>query len=299
LLDVDNPRAALWKFFEQVSHQPESTLGYVGMGNALSQLAKKDARMLEPALDIYCSGARRLRLDAEIRHVLADFLEANHRALGRCPERNPDEVNVASSQGTRIPIGLRGDSALAYAFRQRLKTVDLMPTEPKYGLALGQSLRRAGDKDGAIAAFDRVLRFSQHLNWQAYGELAATYLAMGRRAEAEETYRRALHALTHLAGQRPFDEEVRAYAALASLQLKDNAEAVRWAREALVREPALQVARFTLACAEWRRGDKVAARAQLAAARMLDNGDDGLKSVDAFLRECVTGIDHLASEGSQ
>ncbi|HJQ58279.1 MAG TPA: hypothetical protein VJ890_15330 [Vineibacter sp.] len=304
LLDKGRADVALAKFMEQTKQQRDSSLGYIGMGNALKVKARANDRvngeMLRAALDVYCRGALKKRYDTEIRHALADFLEENHIIVGRCPDTNPDDVDLASSLGARIPQRVRSDPALAYAIRQRLKTVDLMPTEPRYGLALGRALRKsAQDEEAAVKVLERTLVFSVGTSWEIYAELAASYSMMKRPEKAAETLRRARSALAHIAEQEPFNAEARYHAALASLKLKEPYTAYDWATRAAARDPTYQPALLAQACAEWRRGRQGHARDRLAAALLLEDGKAGIDFVDGGLKTCIKEIAGVEDPSSQ
>ncbi|HEX2890408.1 hypothetical protein [Vineibacter terrae] len=238
LMDAQEPTKALEKYVLQVKYSPGSVLGYIGVGNALAEMARRttppDGGLLKAAREVYCYAALENRFDTEVRHAMADFLEKNQTSVEGCPDKSGRED--------------RSD-ARKYALVQRQKTVDLMPTEPRYGLALGRSLRAGGKHLDALAAFNQVLTFSGQEAWDAYAELATTYAALDQEANVTATYRRAYGALSRAAAQRPFDAEVRYHAALALLRLGEFGKAERYAVEASILDPSLGDAQLALACA--------------------------------------------------
>jgi Flp pilus assembly protein TadD len=279
LMDVQRTAMALEKFDEQIQRGTPSALGHIGKGNALIVLAGGDETKLKGAIAAYCRGYSQFRFDAEVRFELANILEKDRRLRGCSKKRTAGDMS--------------------YVIELRQKTVDLYPMERRYAFALMRSLREQSDFTGAVSTLNMVLHANRQDDWEAYSELADIYLRDGALHKVTMTYQRARDAYRRLAEQRPHDADARYHAALASLMLADDTEARERANEAIALDPRSAKARLALACAEWRRGDKAAARANLDAARMLDNGEDGLKTVDAVLQACAASIDHLANQGSQ
>jgi tetratricopeptide (TPR) repeat protein len=269
LLDVKKNEEALARFDFEIRYGSGSPLAYVGKGNALVEMAGNDRQKLAAAVAVYCAGARRHRYDAEIRHVLADVLE-RHPDLRGCSKKP-----VATSD---------------YVLQLRRKAVDLKPTDRKYLLAQGRSLRAAGRLNEAVTAFNAVLHLGQEDSWEAYSELAASYVAMDRRDLRDQTYRRARESQKRLAEQWPMDAQARYRGALAALAVGDDNDARQRADEAVARDPGLSAARLALACAEWRRGNAGAARDQFAQVHASDR-ELSSDSVDPLLRRCVGEIE--------
>jgi tetratricopeptide (TPR) repeat protein len=281
LMDAQEPSKAIEKYVRQIKYNPRSILGYIGLGNALAEMARKttppDERTLKAALEVYCYAALENRFDTEIRYAMADFLERNQGYIEGCPDKSGQED--------------RSD-ARKYALVQRQKTVDLMPTEPRYGLTLGRSLRTGGKHQEAIAAFNQVLSFSGQETWDAYAELATTFTALDQDSKVTATYQRAYGALSRAAAQRPFDAEVRYHTALALLRLGEYEEAKRYAADANVLDPSLSDARLALACAEKHLNKADPARSN---ALELKAESEKMASLDESLQACVADMERSAA----
>ena len=157
LMDDKQPREALARYERDLRRGSASAGAYIGKGNALRELGEGGpARALADAIAVYKIGAKRHRFDAELRHVLANALEQDPtpRATSEAKKRAAEEV-----------------------LRYRRKAVDLQPTDRKYLLALGRSLREAGDLNAAAAVFREVMRLGGDNEWEAYAELASLQTA--------------------------------------------------------------------------------------------------------------------------
>lgn len=179
---------------------------------------------------------------------------------------------------------------LAYILELRHKAVDLDPTNRTYLLALGRSLRNAGQGAAAVAVFNSVLHITQDEDWEAFTELAKTYENLGKTEDKVATYRRANDARRRQAEQRPLDEQVRYQGALAALAVDKVEEARKRARAAVARDPSRMEYHLALACAEWRAGDVTAAAEAAAAARRLNGNSDDFGNLDVVLAACMAEI---------
>ncbi len=153
LMDDKQPREALARYERDLRRGTASAGAFIGKGNALRELAEGGpARALADAIAVYKTGAKRHRFDAELRHVLANALE---------DDPTPRVTPAAKKQVAEEVL------------RYRRKAVDLQPTDRKYLLSLGRSLRKAGDPTTAATVFREVMRLGGDNEWEAYAELAA------------------------------------------------------------------------------------------------------------------------------
>ncbi|HKU94569.1 MAG TPA: hypothetical protein VJR58_04805 [Vineibacter sp.] len=259
LMNDKRPGEALARF-ERALGGSASAGAYIGKGNALRELLKahRTDEALAAICNVYRTGGKRHRFSAELRHVLANFVE---------DEKAWSCAQAATEEEARIRI-----------LGWRRKAVDLQPTERNYLLALGRTLRRVGDRDAAVVAFRDALRFADGNEWEAYAELTATL------SPPESPPVPPADAMPQIMKQQTLDGPVRYQAALAVLATGASEAALRRASALLATVSRAQEARLVLACAEQRLSATSAGSTDAAA-----NRKPGVE-IDTVVKACLDEI---------
>jgi len=263
LMDDRRPAEALAKFDRDLRYAGAAG-AYVGKGNALREKANAGgtAVPLAEICEVYRSGGKRYRFDAELRHVLANFVE--------------EEKAWSCAQATTAM------EAQVRVLGWRRKAVDLQPTDRKYLLALGRSLRTSGDRDAAAAAFREVLRLGGDKEWEAYRELASVQSPAERPGEI--AHAPPVASTSQNAKQQTLDGPLRYQAALAALAAGASENALRKAGEWLATVTSAQEARLVLACTEQRLAAAGVGRTNAGADRK------PAADIDTVLKACLDEI---------
>ena len=167
---------------------------------------------------------------------LAD--EASAKALALAPEL--PEVHAA--RGFVLWRTKRPDDAVA-EFETAMR-LDAKHFEARYWYA--RLCFSRGDPERAAELFEDAARARE--DYQARFFAAQSYATLGRKAEAEAAYRRALHvALQHLA-LNPDDPRAATMCAVSLCRLGDQAEGLRWAERARAIDPDDPGVLYNVAC---------------------------------------------------
>jgi TolB-like protein/Flp pilus assembly protein TadD len=163
---------------------------------------------------------------------------ASRKAL----ELDPELAEAHASRGFALwQMGRHDDARVEFETAVRL---DPMQFEARYFQA--RACFQRGDAEKAAALFEEAARVRE--DYQARFFAAQSYAALGRAAEAEAAYRRALQtAQAHLA-LNPDDPRAATMCAVALCRLGDRVGGLEWAQRALAIDPEDMGVRYNVAC---------------------------------------------------
>lgn len=224
-------RSTLLELQERSADQPY-LLAHVGLAWAeLGDLARAES-VVDRALA--ATGGRSATIRLQLASVLLkaeryDALQQQLASLAADPALTPRERRGLDSLEIALAVAraedLREAGRYPLAYDVLAPQLEEHPDDPRLVNALGRVLRAAGDPEGALLVFERVLA-DRPGNLEAREGAILTNLDLGRRERAEDLVR-------EFVAQRPDDPEVHLLAGrVASMQGRD-ARAVRSLRQAL------------------------------------------------------------------
>jgi TolB-like protein/tetratricopeptide (TPR) repeat protein/tRNA A-37 threonylcarbamoyl transferase component Bud32 len=175
------------------------------------------------------------------------------------PHREPD-LSLAD-QASAKALALEPDLAEAHAARGfalwRMQCTDEARSEFEAAMRLDSRLFEAryfyarlcyqgGDAEHAAELFEDAAR--AHEDYQARFFAAQSYATLGRAAEAEAAYRRALHVVRQHLALNPDDPRAATMCAVSLCRLGDRAEGLRWAERARAIDPDDPGVLYNVAC---------------------------------------------------
>jgi TolB-like protein/Flp pilus assembly protein TadD len=128
----------------------------------------------------------------------------------------------------------------------------------------GRACYQQGQLDDAVRLFEEACRIRE--DYEARYFAAQTYTALGRDADAEEGYRRALRATEDHLTLNPDDARALTMGAVAWCRIGQRAKGLEWAERALAAEPEDAGVRYNVACLYALEGESDKAIACLEAA---------------------------------
>jgi len=167
---------------------------------------------------------------------LAD--EASARALALDPELS----DAHAARGFALWRMKRADAAGA-EFEAAMR-LDPKQFEARYFYA--RLCYQRGDPEHAAELFEDAARARE--DYQARFFAAQSYATLGRAAEAEAAYRRALHVVQQHLALNPDDPRAATMCAVSLCRLGDKGEGLRWAERALAIDPDDPGVIYNVAC---------------------------------------------------
>jgi TolB-like protein/tRNA A-37 threonylcarbamoyl transferase component Bud32/Flp pilus assembly protein TadD len=204
-------------FQQAIAIDPSFALAWAGVADAISQL-----KMFYPQADADigladAASAKALVLDAEL------------------PEAH-------AARGFALWLMKRVDEA-AGEFETAMR-LDSRQFESRYFYA--RLTYQRGDAEKAAELFEDAARARE--DYQARFFAAQSYATLGRKAEAEAAYRRALHVVRQHLALNPDDPRAATMCAVSLCRLGDQAEGLRWAERARVIDPEDPGVLYNVAC---------------------------------------------------
>ncbi|MFQ5927808.1 MAG: tetratricopeptide repeat protein, partial [Terriglobia bacterium] len=173
--------------------------------------------------------------------------EANLRqadaASRRALELNPDSAEAHSSRG--LALSLIKDYEEAHKEFETALRLDPNLFEASYFYARACFVE--GKLPEAAKWFEAASR-AQPEEYQAPALLGVTYTALGRKADAEEAYRRALRIMDKRLELNPDDMRALQLGAQALCQLGEREKSLQWAERALAIDADDPAALFNVGC---------------------------------------------------
>ena len=164
--------------------------------------------------------------------------EASTRALAL----EPDLPEAHAARGFALWLLKRADEAVA-EFETAMR-LDPKQFEARYFYAR-LSFQR-GDAERAAELFEDAVRARE--DYQARFFAAQSYATLGRKAEAEAAYRRALHVVRQHLALNPDDPRAATMCAVSLCRLGDREEGLRWAERARAIDPEDPGVLYNVAC---------------------------------------------------
>lgn len=196
-----------------------------------------------------------------------DFARA-HAGIANCCSflvhlyGDPTDVNIpradaASREAIRLDPNLAdGHAARGFvlwlmdrpdeARRAFEAAIDLDPVLGDARYLYGRACFQQGQLDKAVSLFEEACRIRE--DYEARYFAAQTYTALGRDADAEEAYRRALRATEHHLTLNPDDARALTMGAVAWCRIGQRAKGLEWAERALAADPEDAGVRYNVAC---------------------------------------------------
>ncbi|MEE9234866.1 MAG: protein kinase [Candidatus Acidoferrales bacterium] len=180
-------------------------------------------------------------------HMYWEDTEANLRqadaASRRALELNPDSAEAHSSRG--LALSLIKDYEEAHKEFETALRLDPNLFEASYFYARACFVE--GKLPEAAKWFEAASR-AQPEDYQAPALLGVTYTALGRKADAEEAYRRALRIMDKRLELNPDDMRALQLGAQALCQLGEREKSLQWAERALAIDADDPAALFNVGC---------------------------------------------------
>ncbi len=164
--------------------------------------------------------------------------EASTRALAL----DPDLAEAHAARGFVLWLLKRTDDAVA-EFETAMQ-LDAKQFDARYFYAR-LSFQR-GDAEKAAELFEDAARARE--DYQARFFAAQSYTNLGRKAEAEAAYRRALHVVRQHLALNPDDPRAATMCAVSLCRLGDREEGLRWAERARMIDPEDPGVLYNVAC---------------------------------------------------
>jgi predicted O-linked N-acetylglucosamine transferase (SPINDLY family) len=184
------------------------------------------------------------QLQLAVQHHQAGRLPEAESAYGAVLAQEPDHAEALHLLGVVMSQSARHAEAVALIRR----AIAIHATDPQYHVNLALALRRAGDAQGAVDAYDKAIELSPALA-KAHGGRGIALGMLGRHAEAADALGRAIG----LSGAAATAETYGFYGAALAGQgrLDDAADAFR---KSVARDPSEVRSYAGLADAQWRSG---------------------------------------------
>ena len=181
--------------------------------------------------------------------------EASARAL----VLDPDLPEAHAARGFALHLMKRAEEAVP-EFEAAMR-LDPRQFEARYFYA--RLCYQRGDTERAAELFEGAARARE--DYQARFFAAQSYATLGRKAEAEAAYRRALHVVQQHLTLNPDDPRAATMCAVSLCRLGDQEEGLRWAERARAIDPEDPGVLYNVACLyalEGRKDDAIACLAQ-------------------------------------
>ena len=198
---------------------------------------------LDPAFALACAGVADSvsLLNMYFPHTEPDLGPAD-AASARALALDPDLPEAHAARGFALHLMKRADEAVP-EFEAAMR-LDPRQFEARYFYA--RLCYQRGETEQAAELFEDAARARE--DYQARFFAAQSYATLGRKAEAEAAYRRALHVVRQHLTLNPDDPRAATMCAVSLCRLGDREEGLRWAERARAIDPEDPGVLYNVAC---------------------------------------------------